>query len=67
LEESRRMRLASLELWPNPPQLDNHYEVPGWPTGPINGMTRFMLGLSHDNAHLMQIQEIVRQSQAARS
>jgi len=65
LEESRRMRLASLELWPTPPHLDNSYEVPGWPTGPINGVTRFMLGLSHDNAHLAQIQEIVRQSQAA--
>jgi len=67
LEESRRMRLASLELWPNPPHLDNCYEVPGWPTGPINGVTRFMLGLSHDNAHVEQIKEIVRQSQAARN
>jgi hypothetical protein len=67
LEASRRMRLASLELWPNPPYLDNSYEVPGWPTGPINGVTRFMLGLSHDNAHLAQIQEIVRQSLAARN
>ena len=67
LEESRRMRLASLELWPTPPHLDNSYEVPGWPTGPINGMTRFMLGLSHDNAHLAQIKDIVRQSQAARN
>ena len=67
LEESRRMRLASLELWPTPPHLDNSYEVPGWPTGPINGVTRFMLGLSHDNAHLAQIQEIVRQSLSARN
>jgi DinB superfamily len=64
LEDSRRMRLASLELWPNPPHLDNAYEVPGWPVGPINCVTRFMLGLSHDNAHLGQIQEVVRQSQA---
>jgi hypothetical protein len=67
LEESRRMRLASLELWPAPPQLANRYEVPGWPVGPINCMTRFMLGLSHDNAHLEQIKEIVRQSQAAQN
>ena len=67
LEESRRMRLASLELWPTLPYLDNSYEVPGWPTGPINGVTRFMLGLSHDNAHLAQIKDIVRQSQAARN
>ncbi|NTU62695.1 MAG: DinB family protein [Chloroflexi bacterium] len=67
LEESRRLRLASLELWPAPPHLDNHYEVPGWPTGPINGVTRFMLGLSHDHAHLEQIQAIVRQSQTGRN
>jgi len=67
LEESRRMRLASLELWPTPPHLDNSYEIPGWPTGPINGVTRFMLGLSHDNAHLAQLQDIVRQCQAARN
>ena len=67
LEESRRMRLASLELWPTLPYLDNSYEVPGWPTGQINGVTRFMLGLSHENAHLAQIKDIVRQSQAARN
>lgn len=67
LEESRRMRLASLEMWPTPPQLDNRYEVPGWSSGPINCVTRFMLGLSHDNAHLEQIKEIVRQSQVARN
>jgi hypothetical protein len=66
LEESRRMRLASLELWPSPPHLDNCYEIPSWPTGPINCVTRFMLGLSHDNAHLDQIKDVVQQSRAAR-
>ena len=62
LEESRRMRLASLELWPNPPHLDNAYEIPGRPTGPINCVTRFILGLRHDYAHLDQIKNIVQQS-----
>jgi hypothetical protein len=66
LEESRRLRLASLDLWPDRPHLDNSYEVPGWPTGPINGVTRFMLGLSHDNAHLEQIKDAVQQSRATR-
>jgi hypothetical protein len=66
LEESRRMRLASLAMWPNPPHLANSYEVPGWPIGPINGVTRFMLGLSHDNAHLDQIKDVVQQSRATR-
>ncbi len=65
LEDSRRMRLASLDLWPNPPHLDNVYEVPGWPSGPLNCVTRFMLGLSHDNAHLDQIKAVVQQSHAA--
>ena len=65
LEESRRMRLASLELWPAPPHLDNAYEIPGRPSGPINCLTRFMLGLRHDDSHLDQIREIVRQSQPA--
>ncbi len=33
LEESRRMRLASLALWPDPPDLDNSYEVARiWPS-----------------------------------
>ena len=66
LEESRRMRLASLELWPQPPHLDNSYEIAGFTTGPINCVTRFMLGLRHDYAHLAQIKNIVQQSRAAR-
>jgi hypothetical protein len=68
LEESRRMRLASLELWPDAPHLDNTYEIPGDPlkTGPINAVLRFVLGLRHDQAHLDQIQNIVRQGRAAR-
>ena len=28
LEESRRMRLASLDMWPQPPHLENTYEPP---------------------------------------
>ncbi len=67
LEESRKIRLAMLEAWPARPHLDNIYEVPGWPIGPINCVTRFMLGLSHDNAHLAQITDVVQQAQAARA
>jgi hypothetical protein len=66
LEESRRMRLASLDLWPKPPHLENSYEVTGWSAGPINCVTRFMLGLRHDFTHLDQIKQIVQQSQATR-
>jgi hypothetical protein len=66
LEESRRMRLASLEMWPEQPYLDNKY-VP-WPKlGEINAVGRFVLGLRHDWDHLAQIDDIVRQAKAARS
>ncbi len=65
LEESRRMRLASLEMWPAEPHLENAYEV--WPGRPkVNAVGRFVLGLMHDESHLGQIQEIVRQARLAR-
>lgn len=64
LEESRRMRLVSLELWPDPPDLNNSYE--NWEGMPTNAITRFVLGFSHDDSHLGQIAEIVRQTRAAR-
>jgi hypothetical protein len=66
LEESRRMRLASLEMWPNTPDMENSY---AWREGmePFNAPTRFCLGFAHDDDHLGQIREIVRQAIAARS
>jgi hypothetical protein len=66
LEESRRMRLASLEMWPDEPHLDNVYEP--WPGAPhVNAVGRFVLGLMHDDSHLDHIAEIVRQAHAART
>ncbi len=65
LKESRRMRLASLDLWPQPPHLGNTY-IP-WPGAkPMNAIGRFVSGLMHDYDHLAQIAEIIKQSQAAR-
>jgi len=62
LEESRRMRLASLEMWPEEPHLANAYEV--WSDKPkVNAIGRFVLGLMHEESHLGQIEEIVRQAQ----
>jgi hypothetical protein len=61
LEESRRMRLASLEMWPDEPDLDNHY-VYRRTNAKINAKTRFVFGLKHDDDHLEQIAEIVRQA-----
>ncbi|MCP4537009.1 MAG: DinB family protein [Chloroflexi bacterium] len=66
LEESRRMRLASLEMWPDEPHLDNVYEP--WEGAPkVNAIGRFVFGLSHADSHLGQIAEVVRQTQAARA
>lgn len=65
LEESRRMRLASLDIWPDRPDLDNVYQRTPESTK-INAITYFVFGLSHDDSHLAQIAEIVRQAQAAR-
>lgn len=66
LEESRRMRLASLDMWPAKPHLDNTVEL-RYLTGPINPPARFCTGLRHDSDHLNQIAEIVRQAKTARS
>ena len=64
LEESRRMRLASLDLWPGQPYMENVYEAFG---DSINAVSRFVWGLKHDDDHLGQIEDIVQQARAARS
>ncbi|MFO7633747.1 MAG: DinB family protein [Caldilinea sp.] len=65
VEESRRIRLASLDLWPDRPHLELTY-APWSSVGEINCVARFVLGLFHDNDHLGQIAEIVRQAAAQR-
>jgi hypothetical protein len=66
LEESRRMRHASLDMWPDSPDLDNAY-VP-WPGAePANAVSRFVIGLWHDNDHLAQIADVVAQARAGRA
>ena len=64
LEESRRMRLAMLDAWPDEPHLDVTYApYPGRP--PQNAVARFTMGLYHDDAHLDQLREIMRQCREA--
>ena len=59
------MRLASLDMWPDAPHLDNEYQA--WPNGPIvNAIGCFLLGLLHEDEHLGQIREIVRQARSTR-
>ncbi|MBP7999159.1 MAG: DinB family protein [Chloroflexi bacterium] len=65
LEESRRMRLATLELWPDKPYLDNMYQRDESSTK-ITPVAYFLFGLRHEDGHLAQIEEIVRQAKKAR-
>lgn len=64
LEESRRMRHALLDAWPEQP----HFETtvtPDYPKAkPRNCIMRFIAGLAHDEAHLAQITEIMRQAKS---
>ena len=60
LAESRRMLLASLEMWPDEPNLDNFYETKRGTK--IKTFHRFLYGQSHADGHLKQIEEIVRQA-----
>lgn len=61
LAESRRMCLASLELWPVPPHMENTY-IPSEGALPHTPVSRFASGLKHASDHLGQIAEIVHQA-----
>ena len=65
LEESRRMRLASLDTWPDQPDLANSYE-PYAGRGSYNAVARFIAGLSHDDSHLAQIERLAHEARALR-
>lgn len=66
LGESRRMCLASLEMWPDEPHMENTY-APAEGAIPHTAVSRFASGLKHASDHLGQIAEIVRQAEAALS
>ncbi len=63
LEESRRMRLTSLDVWPDKPHLDVTRE---FGSSRRNAKEQFLGGLMHDDSHIGQIREIVRQAREAR-
>jgi DinB superfamily len=65
LRESERMILASLETWPDEPHLEVVFTTNRGATR--NAPARFLGGLSHTDAHLGQVSEIVRQARAART
>ncbi len=66
LAESRRIRLASLGMWPDAPHLDVghiYWDTSGW----VNATGIFAWGLAHDDDHRRQIEAIARQATAARA
>lgn len=63
LEESRRMRLASLQMWPDQPDLRRGY-TPWRQSGWVNAQGIFAWGLAHDQSHHAQIEKILRQRSA---
>lgn len=65
-KESRRMRLAMLDAWPDEPHLDVTY-APSPRFGSYNAISRFIMGLYHDDDHLGQLREIMRQARELRS
>jgi len=63
LNESQRMRLASLAAWPDHPNLANRYTpFPG--AGHLNAKGIFVLGLEHDDTHQHHLAAIVHQINA---
>ncbi len=61
LAELGRMCSASLDMWPDPPHMDNTYVMmPG--ALPHTPVSRFAGGLKHASDHLEQISEILRQA-----
>lgn len=69
LEESRRMRNAYLETWPDAPLLNIVRDVSERFTarfGEMNAPAAFLFGLSHEAGHYDQIEEVRRQALAAR-
>jgi hypothetical protein len=66
LEESRRIRHAFLNAWPDKPHMEKTY-TPNYPKAkPRTPVMQFAGGLAHDDSHLAQIGEIMRQALAAR-
>jgi len=70
LEESRRMRLAYLQTWPERPQLDVQVELSErarerW--GDMNAPAAFLFGLRHEVSHHDQVREALRQARIAQS
>jgi hypothetical protein len=65
LEESRRMRLACLDMWPDQPRLDVFRAVSERyieRNGQSNAKAAFLYGLKHEWGHLDQMRDVAQQA-----
>lgn len=68
LEESRRIRIAYLDAWPDTPNLNVYREVSErflekW--GPQNAPATLLYGLNHEDGHTAQFRDVRAQAAAA--
>lgn len=69
LEESRRMRLAALDMWPDAPDLHTTRELSERfieKLGEMNAPASFLFGLMHEIEHHAQLVDAATQARAAR-
>lgn len=69
LQESRRIRLAYLDTWPDEPHLDVYRDVSPRFTeavGLMNAPAAYIFGIAHEIGHFDQMREVARQAVAAR-
>ena len=64
LQESLRIRLATLEAWPDNPDLENGV-TPWKESGWVNAVGLFAWGLAHDQSHCRQIRGTIKQLEEA--
>jgi DinB superfamily len=64
LEESRRIRLACLDVWPN--LVSDVTQTLGEDGPALNATARFLMGLMHESSHYAQLAGCIAQAHAGR-
>jgi hypothetical protein len=65
LEESRRICVTSLGMWPDHYDLTNTY-IPWEGASSMGAVARYLLGLRHTAAHVEQLRDVIAQARADR-
>lgn len=68
LEESRRIRQAYLNAWPDQPHLNTYRTLPpafAERVGNLNAIGTYLLGLMHEAGQFAQLRDIIAQAKAA--